>query len=176
MALGSRVLLAPYLGFMLGIWYVIRRFHTVADRVAPGILLGQRPLGAEALEDASLIVDLTSELTELAAVRAGREYLCLPTLDGAAPSEAALRAVLPRLTSFEGTMYVHCAAGHGRSATVVAAILVKRGLAGSPRDAVAMLRAAGRLAFGRAARSARSRVLLGAFADTGGISPFSCSP
>ena len=41
-----------------------------------------------------------------------------------------------------GGVYVHCAQGHGRSATVVAAVLLAKGLAGNKEEAEQLLKKA----------------------------------
>jgi protein-tyrosine phosphatase len=108
--------------------------------VAPGLWLGRRPLRREVPADVVLVVDLTAEFFAARGVRAGREYLALPTLDGTAPDEAALRAAVARLADHPGPVYLHCAAGHGRSALLAAALLLARGLAADHHQAEARLR------------------------------------
>jgi protein-tyrosine phosphatase len=65
--------------------------------------------------------------------------VCVPTLDARATDDAAFGAVLDRVTAAEGPVYIHCAYGFGRSAALVAAVLIRRGLARDVDEAVAML-------------------------------------
>jgi protein-tyrosine phosphatase len=51
-----------------------------------------------------------------------------------------LRTLSREIADWPGAVYIHCAVGHGRSATVAAAVLLARGLAANPREAVALLR------------------------------------
>ena len=83
---------------------------------------------------------MTAELQEARAVRAHPGYLCAPTLDAEPPDPALFRSLVQRLRDQEGVL-VHCASGHGRSATLAAALLIARGLASSVAEAEAMLRA-----------------------------------
>jgi protein-tyrosine phosphatase len=89
-----------------------------------------------------LVVDLTAEFPELRAVRLGRNYLCLPILDGAAPDCEAFTKVVRQVADWPGVVYIHCASGHGRSALLSASVLIMRGWVTSPADALAMVRAA----------------------------------
>src|SRR5262249_22991727 len=73
---------------------------------------------------------------------AERRYLCLPTLDGMAPDEAGARTLIATVAAWEGIVYVHCAQGFGRSALVVAGVLVERGLARDADEALVLLRKA----------------------------------
>jgi len=140
------VLGGPFLIFMrVGREVLWRAHHQEAayDEVGPGIYVG-RWLRRDALpEDAAVVVDMTSELTAPPCVRALTDrYICLPTLDGSAPSEAELHELLERLADHQGPLYVHCAAGHGRSAMVAATLLVSRGHAADVAGAVALMRRA----------------------------------
>jgi protein-tyrosine phosphatase len=74
-----------------------------------------------------LVVDLTAEFAEPRQMREGRAYICVPTLDASVPSLEAFQKLIQRIIDFEGQTYIHCALGHGRSATVVIAVLVARG-------------------------------------------------
>lgn len=89
-----------------------------------------------------LIVDLTAEFPAGRAVRRGRTYLCVPTLDSMAPEETALRAAVETAAAWSGTVYIHCALGHARSATTAAAVLIRRGLATDAGAAVALMQQA----------------------------------
>jgi len=136
----------PFLVFMrLGRELLWRANHRepVYDEVARGVYVGRWPRRAGLPEGVTMVVDLTSELTAAACIRdTPEQYVCLPTLDGSAPSGAALRALLDRLADHEGALYVHCAAGHGRSAMFAAALLVRRGHAEDVTAAVALMKRA----------------------------------
>ncbi len=144
LAWGPCVLLLPYLLLTWLLWWCQTRFsqESVCDEVAPGLWLGRRPSAKELPPDVALVVDLTSEFGEPRAVRTGRAYLCLPTLDNAAPSREAFGEAVRRAAACDGAVYVHCALGHGRSALVAAAVLRARGLAGSPEEALAQIKQA----------------------------------
>ncbi len=138
------VLGGPFLVFMrLGrqlLWKLNHR-EPAYDEVAEGIYVGRWLPLARLPEEVSMVVDLTSELSASPCIRSreGR-YLCLPTLDGSAPSSAELRALLDQIADHEGKLYVHCAAGHGRSAMVAAAVLVLRGHAADVAEAVVLMK------------------------------------
>jgi hypothetical protein len=112
------------------------------DEVQPGLFLGRRLTGREAtLKEFRTVLDLTSEFTEPVRLRQATNYLCVPVLDHTPPTPTQLRAALDFLTTHEadGPVLVHCAAGHGRSALVLAAWLVQRGRATNASDALAQL-------------------------------------
>jgi protein-tyrosine phosphatase len=138
LAWGPCLLLLPYLLLTWLIWYCQTRFtrEAVCDEIAPGLWLGRRAAASELPPSVTLIVDLTSEFGEPRALRTGRAYLCLPTLDNAAPEQGAFRDAVQKVAAWEGGVYVHCALGHGRSALVAAAVLMARGLADGPEEAL----------------------------------------
>ena len=96
-------------------------------QAAPGLLIGRRPRGFELPANCALVVDLTSEFIEAPGVVARCRYRCLPTLNRHVPDPAELESLLLELIDFQGVLYVHCGAGRGRSAMLVAALLVLRG-------------------------------------------------
>ena len=113
------------------------------DLVAPGIYLGRRLVDASQLpKDVRLVVDLTAEFRVTRGVDGHYEYLALPTLDTTVPSYDAFARLASQTAAHAGPVYIHCAAGYGRSAAVAAAVLIARGLAGDVDDAQAQLRAA----------------------------------
>src|SRR5262245_26690411 len=110
-------------------------------RVAPDIVLGRKPRAHELPDDCDLVVDLTAEFAADPVIVATRRYRSLPILNRHVPSDAEFKALLDELERFQGTLYVHCGAGRGRSAMVVAALLVLRGAAADALDAERQLRA-----------------------------------
>jgi protein-tyrosine phosphatase len=99
----------------------------VADEVAPGVWVGRRPRAHELPEGIAIVVDLCAELAETAGVAAGRAYLSVPALDATAPAPAQIARAVDAVLAANGAAFIHCAFGHGRSATVAAALLVRRG-------------------------------------------------
>lgn len=136
LALGPYLLLSE-LGWRLAWWLDRRPWR---DEIVPGLYLGRRPLAGELPPGVALVVDLTSELTNLQPPE-GPAYHCLPSMDGTAPHSDALRALIDEVSAHPGPVYIHCAMGRGRSACVVAGVLLARGLARSIADAEEMLRA-----------------------------------
>ena len=138
------VALLPFLAFASGVWHVLRLTggKPAWHEVAPGLYLGRRVFAGELPSGVGLVVDLTAEFVEPAAVRTGREYRSLPVLDALPPDEARFAALVAEVAAFPGPVYVHCARGHGRSGLFVAAVVLARGLAATPADAVKRVRGA----------------------------------
>ncbi len=103
----------------------------VADQVAPGIWVGRRPRPHEMPAGVAIVVDLCAELAELRAVSTRQAYLAIPTLDATSPTPAqlagAVDTVLATMARTGGAALIHCAFGHGRSATLAAAVMIRRG-------------------------------------------------
>jgi protein-tyrosine phosphatase len=127
-----------------------RRGSAVVNEVAPGLFLGARLFPGEAgalrSRGVTVIVDLTSELPPAGVFAAAPfERYAVPTLDRAPPPPAvfdeAVRWIAARIASGHA-VYVHCAFGRGRSATIAAAVLVALGRARDAAEAVAMVTAA----------------------------------
>lgn len=113
------------------------------DEVLPGILLGRRLAGSEQalLKDRGVAstLDLTSEFEDPAFVRA-LPHKTIAVLDDAAPTAEQLREGVAWLLAAPRPTWVHCALGHGRSATFVAALALATGAASDPASAEALLR------------------------------------
>lgn len=138
------VLLLPYhvVAWLRVRWDGWRRREPPWNEVAPGLFLG-RIVDASALPPGTrVVVDLTSEFPASAAIRQGRDYHCLPALDTSVPGYADFARLARAIAAHDGPIYVHCAAGHGRSATFAAAVLIARGQARDVEEAEARLRAA----------------------------------
>lgn len=139
------LVLLPYLLLVWGFFWLklllLRRKEPCFHRVADGIVLGRKPRRHELPPECELVVDLTAEFSEDSDVIANHAYRCLPVLNRHVPSDADFCALLDELHGFPGGMYIHCGAGRGRSAMVVAALLVLRGEATDAADAERKLRA-----------------------------------
>jgi hypothetical protein len=116
------------------------------QEVAPGLYLGGRlfPWEEPKLKQRGIksVLDLTCELSEVGFLRQVPGYRCIPLLDGGAPSAAELEASIDFITERlrSGPVYVHCAMGHGRSATVIAGYLVASGKTADLRAAMELVR------------------------------------
>ncbi len=142
-ALWSRVLLLPYLPYLWGTWRLLRAFQREDpfNDLAPGIVIGRRLLPSECLSSFDGILDLTCEFPEPPAIRTTRDYWCFGILDGSVPKERDLVELIRQVRDYKGTVYIHCAQGHGRTAMVSACLLVAKGLAPDSGAALAMIRA-----------------------------------
>lgn len=98
----------------------------VADEVGPGVWVGRRPRADELPAGIKVVVDLCAEMPAARGVRDGRVYVTIPTLDARAPSPEQIAEAVDQVVAADGPAFIHCAFGHGRSATVAAAVLVRR--------------------------------------------------
>lgn len=133
------LLYAPYLLPTWAIWFcrcwVDAR--TPADLVAPGVWLGRRPFRSEIPPGVKLLLDFTAEFPGCG-VPSDVQYNCFPTLDYTAPRIDDIRKALQQIG--DRAVYIHCAAGHGRSAVCAAVLLIHRGLANNVDEAISQLR------------------------------------
>ena len=109
--------------------------------VLPGLFIGGQLTTTEAKRliglGVEVVVDLTAELPETAAL-AELRYLNIPVLDANAPTLAEFEEGLAWMGDGQG-VYVHCALGHGRSATLMVSYLLRHGIATSVDSAEAFL-------------------------------------
>ena len=138
------IAILPYFAVAWSLWQLKSRLFRERphDEVAPGIHVGRRPLGPhEVPAGTKLVVDLTSEFPRATACGDGVRYVCVPTLDTNAPTDAEMKTLLDAIADEDGPIFVHCAMGHGRSATVAAALMIRRGLAKDLDHAIATMAA-----------------------------------
>ncbi|CAD5201243.1 phosphatase PAP2/dual specificity phosphatase family protein [Pseudomonas sp. FEN] len=138
----ARWLFAPY---RAGAWINSRlwtKAHPQPDHVVDDLWLGRLPSRRE-LQDSpfAAIVDLCAELP---LVPQGRAYRSIPVLDLIAPSAAQCREAALSIEQLRshGPLLVCCALGYSRSATAVAAWLLRSGRATQIDEAMALIRAA----------------------------------
>jgi protein-tyrosine phosphatase len=108
---------------------VVRRLtaEPVATEVGPGVWVGRRPRPNELPAGAAIVIDLCAEFGAARVVRAHPRYIACPTLDAGTPEPPELARLVDAVLAADGPAFIHCALGHGRSATVAAAVLVRRG-------------------------------------------------
>jgi protein-tyrosine phosphatase len=135
------LLLMPYFSAAECAWYIVRVLggEEPWHEIAPGLYLGRRAQHWELPARIGLVLDMTAEFVEPVEVRSGRVYVCVPALDASVPSVDALVDGISQIADFRGNIYVHCAAGHGRSAMAMAVLLVMRGVARDLDHAVELM-------------------------------------
>ncbi|MEO0479531.1 MAG: hypothetical protein AAF196_08635 [Planctomycetota bacterium] len=134
----SRVAWLPFLG-PLGAWWHWRRPRLTESpwsQLLPDLWIGRRLLDEEFELEVDHLVDLTCEYTECPRQRAHPGYLSLPIVDGAAPPPQVLERYLRQIEELPGRVFLHCAEGHGRTATIAAGLLLRRGIAADIDDAL----------------------------------------
>lgn len=138
------LILMPYFSAAEVAWYLVRVLgrEDPWNEVSRGLFLGRRAQHWELPARIALVLDMTAEFVEPVEVRTGRTYVCVPALDASVPTVEALVRAIERVASFEGNVYVHCAAGHGRSAMAMGVLLVVRGVARDLDHAVQIMQQA----------------------------------
>jgi len=140
----SYIFFLPFLLFSQTSWNVFRFFAREAscNEIVPGLWIGRWPGERDLPAGVELVVDVTAELpVRRKVVHAGRAYVCLPALDASVPDEKLFLSTVDELSEDPRGMFVHCAFGHGRSAMMVGALLIRRGLARDVAEAEAMMKA-----------------------------------
>lgn len=140
----TSLVLLPYhlVAYVRMHWDAVRHSEPPWHRVADGVYLGRRTSRDNVPSDTAVLVDLTAELPRIAGLPSELRYHVIPTLDATAPADAPFTELAAALANEPRPIYVHCAAGHGRSAAFAAALLVARGLASDAKEAEAVLKRA----------------------------------
>ncbi len=149
--------LLPYLILGSITLYIARWFDREGqlNLVAPGLYVGRLPFPSELHKvrafGVEAVLNLCWEFPRLSGVdgEPGIETARVPILDGSPPSDRQFREAVEWCARWraEGrSVLIHCAQGHGRTATVTAAILLKLGLASDVQEALSLVRRARPLA------------------------------
>lgn len=142
---GSWLLMGPFRLFNVATFTLYHRLspEPAWAEIVPRLFLGRRLWDKEARALGPIhVLDLTCEMSETRFFREQEGYHCIPVLDNGCPSPDQLRAGVAWLKENHGPgpVYVHCAAGHGRSATVVIAYLLSIGAVYSVEEGIALLK------------------------------------
>jgi hypothetical protein len=127
--LAANVVLLPWWVLQYGVSHGSRRLGSEPPTqvIGPGVHIGRRPLARDVPPDVRHIVDLTAEFHVAEGVVDGRRYTCVRLLDATAPSDVVLARLVDDIVRRDEPVLIHCAQGHGRSALVVACVLIARG-------------------------------------------------
>jgi len=147
--LKSYLIFWPYFTLNVITLYLFRIFsqENRLDEIVPNLYMGGRLLMVDSKYFASLgiksTLDLTSEFREIGFIRTGQNYLCIPILDTRYPTLNQLDEAISWISTrmLDGPVFVHCALGHGRSATVVAGFLIKYGIVNNVDGAIEFIKA-----------------------------------
>jgi protein-tyrosine phosphatase len=116
------------------------------SEILPGLWVGCRlfPFDRASFSELQIhaMLDLTCEFSEIRFARRSIDYRCIPLLDTFAPSQEQFVHATDWIAAKveQGPVYVHCAFGHGRSATVVAAYLLRIGHTATAEAALGLLK------------------------------------
>lgn len=124
----------PWLLFTYVVWFIQRALsrESRVDRIINSVYIGSYPLHLKD-EAYDLVIDLTAEFPKPKGVNFN--YVCLPNLDGVPLADISIPAGI----TGDSKLLIHCAQGHGRSATYCSILLVRLGLAENIGSALALI-------------------------------------
>ncbi len=136
----NTALLLPVLALLGMVFHLARYFSRESNhnQVTNDIIIGRRLLSFEMPDGVDSVIDLTSEFTEPRALR-DRGYHSFPILDADVPTESQLHDWLQQTDNMAGTVYIHCAQGHGRTALFTACLLLHRGIVATADEALELI-------------------------------------
>lgn len=117
----------------LALFRVLAKENAI-DEIHDGIYLGCKPYQRDRGIFEELMIrstlDVTSEFSEAKFILDSHEYLNIPILDTFPPTISQLKVAVEWLVKQRerGPVFIHCALGHGRSATIVAGYLLRKGI------------------------------------------------
>ncbi len=138
----NTLLLFPYLCYLWSVWTLLRlvkkepAYHRINDR----LIIGRRLYSSECPSNIDHVIDLTCEFNECKTLR-DKDYHNFQILDGFIPSKSQLHQWIDFCATLEGTIYIHCAEGHGRTGLFTALLLIKLEIANDSESALALIQA-----------------------------------
>jgi len=131
------LMLLPFFVLAWFVWHIQIRM-TREDRfneIIAGYILGRRLLPKELPAKIRSVVDVAAEFYEPSEIVKMTHYINCPMLDGSGCDLESFKKLIDEIERSGNGTYIHCAQGHGRSATVMAGILIKKGLVSNPEEA-----------------------------------------
>jgi protein tyrosine phosphatase len=122
----------PWLSLTYFVWYlnVLVSTEDFENQIGnTNVYISRRPRLTELKEIYEVVIDLTAEFIE--PKKEGQSYFHLPWLDGMSPSNFKI----PEGITTNSKILIHCAQGHGRSATYTAMLLKQLKLCDSTAEA-----------------------------------------
>ena len=137
----TQLVLLPFLLYLWSVWYALRlvKREPALNQLTDKVFIGRRLLAHEFPDKIDHVVDLTCEFSEPKALRSS-SYYSYPILDGFAPSVDKLRQWVGEVATLLGTVFIHCAEGHGRTGLFAAALLLKIGHSKTPDEALQLIK------------------------------------
>jgi len=141
LSLLNLLVLLPYLLYSCSVWYAARLFkrESAYDQLNDNIYIGRRLMGHELPPNIDHVIDLTCEFTEAKQLRSV-DYHSFQILDGFVPPTDHLRRWVAHGATLSGTIYIHCAEGHGRTGLFAAVLLVTLGHFDNVNDALEFIK------------------------------------
>ncbi len=142
----SPLIAIPMFPFLLATWLVWRiqialLGEPIWNEVVPGLWVGRRCRWDQLPPSTTAVIDCTAGFLADGVSRRTLRWLSLPILDGCPPTwDDCLRAFEFVDQEPNPALFVFCAEGHGRSVTLAAVLLIKRGLADTPREAFEIIK------------------------------------
>jgi protein-tyrosine phosphatase len=135
-----KILLLPYLVYSWLVWHLCRLFSKESpfNRIDDTLTVGRRLLASEIPDGFDHYVDLTAEFEDPSIIRNRPSYHCLPILDADVPTPEELNRTVEAVSN--GSAYVHCAQGHGRTGLFALALLIRRGEVTTAQEGLEVLK------------------------------------
>lgn len=138
------IIFSPYLFPIWSIWFMrgLSKREPCHQRIVDGLYLGRFCNKNNTFpQDVGFVVDLTAEFSACKTILVGKKYRCVPCLDAMYPPEERdlvelMIEMIDWNTKSGGSIYVHCAAGHGRSFMTVVIYMVLKEYSTTVDDAV----------------------------------------
>ncbi len=109
--------------------------ETPYNQLTESVFIGRRLLSSERPKQFDYVVDFDMRIQRTFR-NANYWYISFPTLDAHHPSLEELRKRVEIIANLDGTVYIHCAQGHGRTATLAIAYLLHTGHSATVDDAI----------------------------------------